>query len=204
MFTFLYYVIPAVMILLCLIGIFILYDRQVNHLRKLRFTVPLSLILLTISASISTWTDLSPLPFHRQHLYHQEVNRKYQEAENALQSLVDDGFLKIEPEVREKVNRRDFLKARQKIQAVPDKERQKDLIRQYDEYLIIYETHLGKSILHQISQHHLSVSAYSQLTAQDYENTRQQIQQQIQDPQLRARFMKDIDQSQRSHDLLYQ
>ena len=102
------------------------------------------------------------------------------------------------------MNRRDFIKARQKIQAVPDKERQKDLMKQYDEYLIIYENHLGKTILHQISQHHLSVSAYSQLTAQDYENTRQQIQQQIQDPQLRARLMKDIDQSQRSHDLLYQ
>ncbi len=204
MFTFLYYVIPAVIILLCLIGIFILYDRQVNHLRKLRFTVPLSLILLTISASISTWTDLSPLPFHRQHLHHQEVNRKYQEAENALKSLVDNGFLKIGPEVRKNVNRRDFIKARQKIQTVPDKECQKDLMNQYNEYLSIYENHLGKTILHQISQHHLSVSAYSQLTAQDYEKTREQIQQQIQDPQLRARFMKDIDQAQRSHDLLYQ
>lgn len=203
MFTFLYYVMPVCVIALCLFGIFLWLSSQIDHLRSLRFTVPLSLIVFIIGITMSTWTPLSPLPFYQQHLHVQKVNEQYKVAESYLDSLMNKGFLDFNTTVKKHVAHRHFGIAQQKINRIDDREKRKALMNKHSEYLSIYEKHIGDNLIQKIQLEHLSVSEYSQLTAQDYDNVRYQIRQQIQDPQTEKDFLERVQKLQKNHDILY-
>ncbi|QIH77037.1 hypothetical protein GTN31_12045 (plasmid) [Macrococcoides canis] len=203
MFTFLYYVMPVCIIALCLFGIFLWLSSQINHLRSLRFTVPLSLIIFIIGITISTWTPLSPLPFYQQHLHVQKVNEQYKVAESYLDSLMNKGFLDFNTTVKKHVTHRHFSVAQQKINRIDDREKRKALMNKHSEYLAIYEKRMGDNLIRKIQLEHLSVSEYSQLTAQDYNNVRYQIRQQIQNPQTEKDFLERVQKLQKEHDTLY-
>lgn len=203
MFTFLYYVIPVCIIALCLFGIFLCLSSQIDHLRSLRFTVPLSLIVFIIGITMSTWTPLSPLPFYQQHLHVQKVNEQYKVAESYLDNLMNKGFLDFNTTVKKHVTHRHFSVAQQKINRIDDREKRKALMNKHSEYLAIYEQRIGDNLIQQIQLEHLSVSEYSQLTAQDYDNVRYQIRQQIQDAQTEKYFLERVQKLQKEHDTLY-
>lgn len=203
MFTFLYYVMPVCIIALCLFGIFLWLSSQIDHLRSLRFTLPLSLIFFIIGITISTWTPLSPLPFYQQHLHVQKVNEQYKVAESYLDSLMNKGFLDFNTTVKKHVTHRHFSVAQQKINRINDREKRKALMSRHSEYLAIYEKRIGDNLIQQIQLEHLSVSEYSQLTAQNYDNVRYQIQQQIQNPQTEKEFLARVQKLQKEHDTLY-
>lgn len=203
MFTFLYYVMPVCIIALCLFGIFLWLSSQIDHLRSLRFTLPLSLIFFIIGITISTWTPLSPLPFYQQHLHVQKVNEQYKVAESYLDSLMNKGFLDFNTTVKKHVTHRHFSVAQQKINRINDREKRKALMNKHSEYLAIYEQRIGDNLIQQIQLEHLSVSEYSQLTAQNYDNVRYQIQQQIQNPQTEKEFLARVQKLQKEHDTLY-
>ncbi|HHA6081273.1 TPA: hypothetical protein ACOM7Y_002688 [Staphylococcus aureus] len=203
MFTFLYYVMPVCIIALCLFGIFLWLSSQIDHLRSLRFTLPLSLIFFIIGITISTWTPLSPLPFYQQHLHVQKVNEQYKVAESYLDSLMNKGFLDFNTTVKKHVTHRHFSVAQQKINRINDREKRKALMNKHSEYLAIYEKRIGDNLIQQIQLEHLSVSEYSQLTAQNYDNVRYQIQQQIQNPQTEKEFLARVQKLQKEHDTLY-
>lgn len=203
MFTFLYYVMPVCIIALCLFGIFLWLSSQIDHLRSLRFTLPLSLIFFIIGITISTWTPLSPLPFYQQHLHVQKVNEQYKVAESYLDSLMNKGFLDFNTTVKKHVTHRHFSVAQQKINRIDDREKRKALMNKHSEYLAIYEKRIGDNLIQKIQLEHLSVSEYSQLTAQNYDNVRYQIQQQIQNPQTEKEFLARVQKLQKEHDTLY-
>ncbi|WP_419744119.1 hypothetical protein ACN5ZK_13435 (plasmid) [Macrococcoides bohemicum] len=203
MFTFLYYVVPVCIIALCLFGIFLWLSSQIDHLRSLRFTVPLSLIIFIIGITISTWTPLSPLPFYQQHLHVQKVNEQYKIAERYLDNLMNKRLLDFNTTVKKHVTHRHFLVAQQKINRIDDREKRKALMNKHSEYLAIYEQRMGDNLIQQIQLEHLSVSEYSQLTAQDYDNVRYQIRQQIQDAQTEKYFLERVQKLQKEHDTLY-
>lgn len=203
MFTFLYYVMPVCIIALCLFGIFLWLSSQIDHIRSLRFTVPLSLIVFIIGITISTWTPLSPLPFYQQHLHAQKVNEQYKVAESYLDNLMNKGFLDFNTTVKKHVTHHHFSVAQQKINRIDDREKRKALMNKHSEYLAIYEKRIGDHLIQQIQLEHLSVSEYSQLTAQDYKNLRYQIRQQIQDPQTEKDFLERVQKLQKDHDTLY-
>lgn len=203
MFTFLYYVMPVCIIALCLFGIFLWLSSQIDHLRSLRFTLPLSLIFFIIGITISTWTPLSPLPFYQQHLHIQKVKEQYKIAENYLDSLMNKGLLDLNTTVKKHVTHRHFSVAQQKINRIDDHEKRKVLMNKHSEYLAIYEKRIGDHLIQKIQLEHLSVSEYSQLTAQDYDNVRYQIRQQIQDPQTEKDFLERVQKLQKEHDTLY-
>lgn len=203
MFTFLYYVMPVCIIALCLFGMFLWLSSQIDHLRSLRFTVPLSLIVFIIGITMSTWTPLSPLPFYQQHLHVQKVNEQYKVAESYLDSLMNKGFLDFNTTVKKHVTHRHFSVAQQKINRIDDREKRKALMNKHSEYLAIYEKRIGDNLIRKIQLEHLSVSEYSQLTAQDYNNVRYQIRQQIQNPQTEKDFLERVQKLQKEHDTLY-
>lgn len=203
MFTFLYYVMPVCIIALCLFGMFLWFLSQIDHIRSLRFTVPLSLMIFIIGITISTWTPLSPLPFYQQHLHVQKVNEQYKVAESYLDSLMNKGFLDFNTTVKKHVTHRHFSVAQQKINRIDDREKRKALMNKHSEYLSIYEQRIGDNLIQKIQLEHLSVSEYSQLTAQDYNNVRYQIQQQIQDSQTEKDFLERVQKLQKNHDILY-
>lgn len=203
MFTFLYYVIPVCIIALCLFGMFLWFSSQIDHLRSLRFTVPLSLIIFIIGITISTWTPLSPLPFYQQHLHIQKVNEQYKVAESYLDSLMNKGFLDFNTTVKKHVTHRHFSVAQQKINRIDDHEKRKALMNRHREYLAIYEKRMGDNLIQKIQLEHLSVSEYSHLIAQDYDNVRYQIRQQIQDPQTEKDFLERVQKLQKEHDIPY-
>lgn len=203
MFTFLYYVMPVCVIALCLFGIFLWLSSQIDHLRSLRFTVPLSLMIFIIGITISTWTPLSPLPFYQQHLHVQKVNEQYKVAESYLDNLMNKGFLDFNTTVKKHVTHRHFSVAQQKINRIDDREKRKALMNKHSEYLAIYEQNIGDKILKQIELEHLNVSEYGNLTAQNYDNVRYQIRQQIQDPQTEKDFLERVQKLQKEHDTLY-
>ncbi|ULG73142.1 hypothetical protein [Macrococcus brunensis] len=203
MFTFLYYVVPVCIIALCLFGIFLWLSSQIDHLRSLRFTVPLSLIVFIIGITMSTWTPLSPLPFYQQHLHVQKVNEQYKVAESYLDNLMNKRFLDFNTTVKKHVTHRHFSVAQQKINRIDDREKRKALMNKHSEYLAIYEQHMGDHLIQQIQLEHLSVSEYSHLTAQEYNNVRYQIQKQIQDPQTEKYFLERVQKLQKEHDTLY-
>lgn len=203
MFTFLYYVMPVCIIALCLFGMFLWLSSQIDHLRSLRFTVPLSLIIFIIGITMSTWTPLSPLPFYQQHLHVQKVNEQYKVAESYLDNLMNKGFLDLNTTVKKHVTHRHFSVAQQKINRIDDREKRKALMNKHSEYLAIYEKRIGDNLIQQIQLEHLSVSEYSQLTAQDYNNVRYQIRQQIQNPQTQKDFLERVQKLQKDHDTLY-
>lgn len=203
MFTFLYYVMPVCIIALCLFGIFLWLSSQIDHLRSLRFTVPLSLIVFIIGITISTWTPLSPLPFYQKHLHVQKVNEQYKVAESYLDSLMNKGFLDLNTTVKKHVTQRHFSVAQQKINRIDDREKRKTLMNRHSDYLAIYEQRIGDNLIQKIQLEHLSVSEYSQLTAQEYNNVRYQIRKQIQDPQTEKYFLERVQKLQKEHDILY-
>lgn len=203
MFTFLYYVMPVCIIALCLFGIFLWLSSQIDHIRSLRFTVPLSLIVFIIGITISTWTPLSPLPFYQQHLHVQKVNEQYKVAESYLDSLMNKGLLDFNTTVKKHVTHRHFSVAQQKINRIDDREKRKALMNRHSEYLAIYEQRIGDHLIQQIQLEHLSVFEYSQLTAQDYNNVRYQIRQQIQNPQTEKDFLERVQKLQKEQDTLY-
>ncbi|OYN37293.1 hypothetical protein B7D92_08965 [Staphylococcus aureus] len=203
MFTFLYYVMPVCIIALCLFGILLWLSSQIDHIRSLRFTVPLSLIIFIIGITISTWTPLSPLPFYQQHLHVQKVNEQYKVAESYLDSLMNKGLLDFNTTVKKHVTHRHFSVAQQKINRIDDREKRKALMNKHSEYLAIYEQRMGDNLIQQIQLEHLSVSEYSHLTAQDYDNVRYQIRQQIQNLQTEKDFLERVQKLQKDHDILY-
>lgn len=203
MFTFLYYVMPVCIIALCLFGIFLWLSSQIDHIRSLRFTVPLSLIIFIIGITISTWTPLSPLPFYQQHLHVQKVNEQYKVAERYLDNLMNKGLLDFNTTVKKHVTHRHFSVAQQKINRIDDREKRKALMNRHSEYLAIYEKRIGDNLIQKIQLEHLSVSEYSQLTAQDYNNVRYQIRQQIQNSQTEKDFLERVQKLQKEHDTLY-
>lgn len=203
MFTFLYYVMPVCIIALCLFGMFLWLSSQIDHLRSLRFTVPLSLIVFIIGITISTWTPLSPLPFYQQHLHVQKVNEQYKIAESYLDNLMNKGFLDFNTTVKKHVTHRHFSVAQKKINQIDDREKRKALMNKHSEYFSIYEQRIGDNLIQQIQLEHLSVSEYSHLTAQDYKNLRYQIRQQIQNPQTEKDFLERVQKLQKEHDTLY-
>lgn len=203
MFTFLYYVMPVCIIALCLFGMFLWLSSQIDHLRSLRFTAPLSLMIFIIGITISTWTPLSPLPFYQQHLHVQKVNEQYKVAESYLDSLMNKGFLDFNTTVKKHVTHRHFSVAQQKINRIDDREKRKALMNKHSEYLAIYEQRIGDNLIRKIQLEHLSVSEYSQLTAQEYNNVRYQIRQQIQDPQTEKDFLERVQKLQKEHNTLY-
>lgn len=203
MYTFLYYVMPVCIIALCLFGIFLWLSSQIDYFRSLRFTVPLSLIIFIIGITISTWTPLSPLPFYQQHLHVQKVNEQYKVAESYLDNLMNKGFLDFNTTVKKHVTHHHFSVAQQKINRIDDREKRKALMNKHSEYLAIYEKRIGDHLIQQIQLEHLSVSEYSQLTAQDYKNLRYQIRQQIQNPQTEKDFLERVQKLQKDHDTLY-
>lgn len=203
MFTFLYYVMPVCIIALCLFGMFLWLSSQIDHLRSLRFTVPISLIVFIIGITMSTWTPLSPLPFYQQHLHIQKVNEQYKVAESYLDSLMNKGFLDFNTTVKKHVTHRHFSVAQQKINRIDDREKRKALMNKHSEYLAIYEQRIGDKLIRKIQLEHLSVSEYSHLTTQDYDNVRYQIRQQIQDPQTEKDFLERVQKLQKEHNTLY-
>lgn len=203
MFTFLYYVMPVCIIALCLFGMFLWLSSQIDHLRSLRFTVPISLIVFIIGITMSTWTPLSPLPFYQQHLHIQKVNEQYKVAESYLDSLMNKGFLDFNTTVKKHVTHRHFSVAQQKINRINDREKRKALMNKHSEYLAIYEQRIGDKLIRKIQLEHLSVSEYSHLTTQDYDNVRYQIRQQIQDPQTEKDFLERVQKLQKEHNTLY-
>lgn len=203
MFTFLYYVMPVCIIALCLFGILVWLSSQIDHLRSLRFTVPLSLIIFIIGITISTWTPLSPLPFYQQHLHVQKVNEQYKVAESYLDSFVNKGLLDFNTTVKKHVTHRHFSVAQQKINRIDDREKRKALMNKHSEYLAIYEQRIGDKLIQQIQLEHLSVSEYSELTAHDYDDVRYQIRQRIQNPQTEKDFLERVQKLQKEHDTLY-
>ena len=203
MFTFLYYVMPVCIIALCLFGIFLWLSSQIDHIRLLRFTVLLSLLIFIIGITISTWTPLSPLPFYQQHLHIQKVHEQYKIAENYLDILMNKGLLDLNTTVKKHVTHRHFSVAQQKINRIDDREKRKALMNKHSEYLTIYEKRIGDHLIQKIQLEHLNVSEYSHLTAQDYDNVRYQIRQQIQDPQTEKDFLERVQKLQKEHDTLY-
>lgn len=203
MFTFLYYVVPVCIIALCLFVMFLWLSSQIDHIRSLRFTVPLSLIIFIIGITMSTWTPLSPLPFYQQHLHVQKVNEQYKVAESYLDNLMNKGFLDFNTTVKKHVTHRHFSVAQQKINRIDDREKRKALMNKHSEYLAIYEKRIGDNLIQKIQLEHLSVSEYSQLTAQDYNNVRYQIRQQIQNAQTEKDFLERVQKLQKEHDTLY-
>lgn len=203
MFTFLYYVMPVCIIALCLFGIFLWLSSQIDHIRLLRFTVLLSLLIFIIGITISTWTPLSPLPFYQQHLHIQKVHEQYKIAENYLDSLMNKGLLDLNTTVKKHVTHRHFSVAQQKINRIDDREKRKALMNKHSEYLAIYEKRIGDNLIRKIQLEHLSVSEYSHLTEQDYDNVRYQIRQQIQDPQTEKDFLERVQKLQKEHDTPY-
>ncbi|MCE4958043.1 hypothetical protein [Macrococcoides caseolyticum] len=203
MFTFLYYVMPVCIIALCLFGIFLWLSSQINHLKSLRFTVPLSLIIFIIGITISTWTPLSPLPFYQQHLHVQKVNEQYKVAEHYLDNLMNQGLFNFNTTVKNHVTHRHFSVAQKKINHIDDREKRKSLMNKHNEYLAIYEKRIGDNLIQKIQLEHLSVYEYSHLTAQDYDNVRYQIRQQIQNPQTEKDFLERVQKLQKDHDTLY-
>lgn len=203
MFTFLYYVMPVCIIALCLFGIFLWLSSQIDYFRSLRFTVPLSLIIFIIGITISTWTPLSPLPFYQQHLHVQKVNEQYKVAERYLDNLMNKGLLDFNTTVKKYVTHRHFSVAQQKIHRIDDREKRKALMNRHSEYLAIYEKRIGDNLIQKIQLEHLSVSEYSHLTEQDYDNVRYQIRQQIQDPQTEKDFLERVQKLQKEHDIPY-
>ncbi|BAH18677.1 hypothetical protein [Macrococcoides caseolyticum] len=203
MFTFLYYVMPVCIIALCLFGMFLWLSSQIDHLRSLRFTVPVSLIVFIIGITMSTWTPLSPLPFYQQHLHVQKVNEQYKVAESYLDNLMNKGFLDFNTTVKKHVTHRHFSVAQQKINRIDDREKRKSLMNKHSEYLAIYEQRIGDNLIRKIQLEHLSVSEYNQLTAQEYNNVRYQIRQQIQNPQTEKDFLEHVQKLQKDHDSLY-
>ncbi|WZE74172.1 hypothetical protein QA538_11265 (plasmid) [Macrococcus sp. CCM 2573] len=203
MFTFLYYVMPVFIIALCLFGIFLWLSSQIDYFKSLRFTLPLSLMIFIIGITLSTWTPLSPLPFYQQHLHVQKVNEQYKVAESYLDNLMNKGFLDFNTTVKKHVTHHHFSVAQQKINRIDDREKRKALMNKHSEYLAIYEKRIGDNLIQQIQLEHLSVSEYSQLTAQDYNNVRYQIRQQIQNPQTEKDFLERVQKLQKEHDTLY-
>lgn len=203
MFTFLYYVMPFCIIVLCLFGILLWLSSQIDHLKSLRFTVPLTLMIFIIGITISTWTPLSPLPFYQQHLHVQKVNEQYEVAESYLDNLMNKGFLDFNATVKKHVTHHHFSVAQQKINRIDEREKRKALMNKHSEYLAIYEQRIGDNLIQQIQLEHLSVSEYSHLTAQDYDNLRYQIRQQIQNPQTEKNFLERVQKLQKDHDNLY-
>lgn len=203
MFTFLYYLMPVCIIVLCLFGIFLWLSSQIDHFKSLRFTVPLSLMIFIIGITISTWTPLSPFPFYQQHLHVQKVNEQYKVAESYLDNLMNKGFLDFNTTVKKHVTHRHFSVAQQKINRIDDREKRKALMNKHSEYLAIYEQRIGDNLIRKIQLEHLSVSEYSQLTAQDYNNVRYQIRQQIQNSQTEKDFLERVQKLQKEHDTLY-
>lgn len=203
MFTFLYYVMPVCIIALCLFGILLWLSSQIDYFKSLRFTLPLSLIIFIIGITISTWTPLSPLPFYQQHLHVQKVNEQYKVAESYLDSLMNKGLLDFNTTVKKHVTHRHFSVAQQKINRIDNREKRKALMNKHSEYLVIYENRIGDKLIQQIQLEHLSGSEYSQLTAQDYNNVRYQIRQQIQNAQTEKEFLERVQKLQKEHDTLY-
>lgn len=203
MFTFLYYVMPVCVIALCLFEILVWLSSQIDHLRSLRFTVPLSLIIFIIGITMSTWTPLSPLPFYQQHLHVQKVNEQYKVAEHYLDGLMNQGLFNFNTTVKKHVTHRHFSVAQQKINRIDDHEKRKALMNKHSEYLAIYEQRIGDNLIRKIQLEHLSVSEYSHLTAQEYNNVRYQIRQQIQNPQTEKYFLERVQKLQKDHDSLY-
>lgn len=203
MFTFLYYMMPVCIIALCLFGILLWLSSQIDHLRSLRFTVPLSLMIFIIGITISTWTPLSPLPFYQQHLHVQKVNEQYKIAERYLDSLMNKGFLDFNTTAKKHVTHHHFSVAQQKINRIDDREKRKALMNKHSDYLAIYEQRIGDNLIQKIQLEHLSVSEYNHLTAQDYDNVRYQIRQQIQNPQTEKDFLERVQKLQKEHDTLY-
>lgn len=203
MFTFLYYVMPVCIIALCLFGILLWLSSQIDYFKSLRFTLPLSLIIFIIGITISTWTPLSPFPFYQQHLHVQKVNEQYKVAESYLDNLMNKGFLDFNTTVKKHVTHRHFSVAQQKINRIEDREKRKALMNKHSEYLAIYEQRIGDNLIQQIQLEHLSVSEYSQLTAQDYNNVRYQIRQQIQNSQTEKNFLERVQKLQKEHYTLY-
>jgi len=152
---------------------------------------------------MSTWTLLSPLPFYQQHLHVQKVKEQYTIAQNYLDSLMNKGLLDFHTTVKKHVTHRHFLVAQQKINQIDDYKKRKALMNRHREYLAVYEQHIGDKIIQQIQLEHLSVSEYSHLTAQDYDNVRYQIRQQIQNPQTQKNFLERTQKLQKDHDSLY-
>lgn len=203
MFTLLYYVIPVCIIALCLFGIFLWLSSQIDYFRSLRFTLPLSLMIFIIGITLSTWTPLSPLPFYQQHLHIQKVKEQYKIAENYLDSLIDKGLLDFNTTVKKHVTHHHFSVAQQKINQIDNREKRKALMNRHREYLAIYEKRIGDHLIQQIQLEHLSVSEYSQLTAQDYDNVRYQIRQQIQNPKTEKDYLERVQRLKDDHDNLY-
>ncbi|TDL33478.1 hypothetical protein EVU91_13270 [Macrococcoides bohemicum] len=203
MYTFLYYVMPVCIIALCLFGMFLWLSSQIDHLKSLRFTLPISLMIFIIGITISTWTPLSPLPFYQQHLHVQKVNEQYKVAESYLDNLMNKGFLDFNTTVKKHVTHRHFSVAQQKINRIDNREKRKLLMNKHSEYLAIYEQRIGDNLIRKIQLEDLSVSEYSQLTAQDYDNVRYQIRQQIQNPQTEKEFLERVQKLQKDHDSLY-
>lgn len=203
MFTFLYYVIPVCIIALCLFGIFLCLSSQIDYFKSLRFTLPLSLIIFIIGITISTWTPLSPLPFYQQHLHVQKVNEQYKIAERYLDNLMNQGLFNFNTTVKKHVTHRHFSLAKKKINEIDDYEKRKSLMNKHHEYLSIYEQSIGDNLIRKIQLEYLSVSEYSHLTAQDYDNVRYQIRQRIQNPETEQNLLDHVQKLQKDHDNLY-
>lgn len=203
MFTFLYYLLPIGIIVLCLFGILLYFKSQMNQLTSLRFTLPLSLMIFMISITISTWTPLSPLPFYQQHLHVQKVNDQYKTAESYLDSLVNKELFGLNTTVKKHVTHHHFSMAQKKINNIDDREKQKELMKKHSDYLVIYEQHIGGKIIQQIQLEHLSVSEYSHLTVQDYDDVRYQIRKQIQSPKTEKVLLERVQKLQNEHDIEY-
>ncbi|WP_246143168.1 hypothetical protein [Macrococcus equipercicus] len=116
---------------------------------------------------------------------------------------MNKGLLDFNTTVKKHVTHRHFSVAQQKINQIDDREKRKILMNKHSEYLAIYEKRIGDNLIRKIQLEHLSVSEYSHLTAQDYDNVRYQIRQQIQNSQTEKDFLERVQKLQKEHDTLY-
>ncbi|MCU7558621.1 hypothetical protein OCL94_12915 [Macrococcus sp. TMW 2.2395] len=154
-----------------------------------------------IGLTLSIWTPLSPFPFYQQHLHVQKVNVQYKAADAYLNSLMDDSILYTT--VKNHVTHRHFSVAKEKINKIDDQDKREALMNKYHNGLAVYEKKIGDQIIQQIQLENISISQYSHLTAQDYDNVRYQIQQQIQDPETKKTYLERVQKLQRNHDIEY-
>lgn len=159
-------------------------------------------MLFGIGFTISTWTPLSPLPYYQAHLHVQKVQQQSKIAETYLEGLVDKGLL--DTTVKKHVTHQHFSVAQKKINQIDDPKKRKALMDKHSDYLSTYEHQIGDRLIQNLQLEHLSISEYSNLTAQDYENVRYQIQQQIQTPRTQQFFLERVEKLQKRPDLEYQ
>lgn len=110
---------------------------------------------------------------------------------------MNQGLFNFNTTVKKHVTHRHFSLAQKKINHIDDREKRNALMNKHHDYLAIYENRIGDNLIQKIQLEHLSVSEYSHLTAQDYDNVRYQIRQQIQSPQTEKDFLERVQKLQK-------